>query len=122
MNILKKDMDNLCNQMSSFNINQTQNVPNNSKIITDLDILIREIINKNTLNIDIYEVCVACGHDLTWDLEYFLEDSDIQWLKTHGFNRMYYFINKHIPINSLEKWTQLYSIYNRILELFEHDF
>ncbi len=36
------------------------------KLVKDLDIIIKEIINGNTFDRDICDICVNCGHDLTW--------------------------------------------------------
>ena len=52
------------------------------KFINDLNIIITEIIAYQSLvNLDIYEVLVSCGHNLTWDQDYVITIDDLNWLK-----------------------------------------
>lgn len=103
-------MDDLCNQLEYLSVN--------SKLITDIDTIITEINEYDGYNIDIYEVCVSCGHSLTWDLEYTLTEGDVNWLKYMGKN--YFFRNLHNikPIDTLEKYKLVNEIYEKLFELF----
>ena len=103
-------MDDLCNQLDCLSVN--------SKMINDLDIIITEINYYGSYNIDIYEVCVSCGHALTWDLEYTLTQGDINWLNHFGKNYFFTKLNAVKLIDTPEKYSYVNNIYDKLLELF----
>lgn len=103
-------MEELCNQLDCLSVN--------SKMIKDIDIIITEINHYDSYNIDIYEVCVSCGHNLTWDLEYTLTQTDINWLNHFGKNYFFTKLNEVKLIDTPEKYKCVNEIYNKLLELF----
>jgi len=103
-------MDDLCNQLDCLSVN--------SKMINDIDIIITEINYYDSYNIDIYEVCVSCGHNLTWDLEYTLTQADINWLNYFGQNYFFMKLNEVKLIDTSEKYRCVNQIYDKLLELF----
>tara|TARA_B110000444_G_scaffold261361_1_gene312903 strand:- start:2905 stop:3249 length:345 start_codon:yes stop_codon:yes gene_type:complete len=108
------DFDSICAQMSSISIHQKVN----EKLVSDLNLIISEIINAGHYNVDIYELCVNCGHSLTWDQEYTLCNIDIQWLKTSGKVYFYETLNNYIKIETVENYNLVTRLYENILELF----
>jgi hypothetical protein len=103
-------MDDLCNKLDCLSVN--------SKMINDIDIIITEINYYDSYNIDIYEVCVSCGHNLTWDLEYTLTQADINWLNYFGKNYFFMKLNEVKLIDTSEKYRCVNQIYDKLLELF----
>jgi homoaconitase/3-isopropylmalate dehydratase large subunit len=108
------DFDSVCAQMSGISIHQKVN----EKLVSDLNLIISEIINTGHYNIDIYELCVNCGHSLTWDQEYTVCNFDIQWLKTSGKVYFYETLNNYIKIETVENYNLVTRLYENILELF----
>tara|TARA_B100001769_G_scaffold142338_1_gene111508 strand:- start:2740 stop:3057 length:318 start_codon:yes stop_codon:yes gene_type:complete len=90
----------------------------NEKLVSDLNLIITEIIKAGHYNIDIYELCVNCGHSLTWDQEYTVCDFDIQWLKTSGKVYFYETLNNYIKIDTVETYNLVTLLYGNIIELF----
>jgi hypothetical protein len=103
-------MDTLCNQLDCLSVN--------SKLINDIDSIITEINYYDSYNIDLYEVCVSCGNDLIWDTSHTISHCDINWLKSFGKNYLFTKLNAVKPIDTLEKYTYVVSIYNKLIELF----
>lgn len=103
-------MDALCNQLDCLSVN--------SKIVNDVDTIITELNYYDSYNIDLYEVCVSCGHSLTWDLEYTLSQVDINWLNQVGKNYFFTKLNMVKLIDTPEKYRQVSDIYDKLLELF----
>ena len=103
-------MDELCNKLEYLTVN--------SKLIDDIDIIITEINYYDSYNIEIDEVCVSCGHNLTWDIEYTLTRADLNWL--NHFGKKYFFVklNGNKLIDTAEKYKQVDCIYGKLLELF----
>jgi hypothetical protein len=108
------DYDIICEQLSNTSIHQKVN----TKLVDDLNLIISEIIKIGHYNIDIYQLCVDCGHSLTWDQEYNLCDFDIKWLKTSGKNYFYKTLNDYISIDTSEKFTLISLLYDKLIELF----
>lgn len=108
------DFDSICAQMSVISIQQAVN----EKLVSDLNLIISEIINTGHYNIDIYELCVNCGHSLTWDQEYTVCNFDIQWLETSGKVYFYETLNNYIKIETVENYNLVTRLYKNILELF----
>jgi hypothetical protein len=103
-------MDDLCAQLECLDVS--------SKLISDIDIIITEINYYNSYNIDIYEVCVSCGHSLTWELEYTLTKADINWLNRFGKNYFFVKLNQVKLIDTAEKHRYVSDIYDKLIELF----
>lgn len=108
------DFDSICMQMSDISIQQKVN----EKFVSDLNLLISEIIKAGHYNVDIYEICVNCGHSLTWDQEYTACKFDIQWLSTSGKVYFYETLNNYIKIDTVEIYNRVTRLYENILELF----
>jgi len=108
------DFDSICAQMTGVTIQQKVN----EKLVSDLNLIISEIIKAGNYNIDIYELCVNCGHSLTWDQEYTVCDFDIQWLKTSGKVYFYETLNNYIKIDTVETYNLVTRLYGNIIELF----
>jgi hypothetical protein len=108
------DFDSICAQMSGISIQQKVN----EKLVSDLNLVISEIINTGHYNVDIYELCVNCGHSLTWDQEYNVSNFDIQWLKTSGKVYFYETLNNYIKIDTPEIYNLVIRLYENIIELF----
>lgn len=107
-------MDSICEKMSGVSIQQKVN----EKLVSDLNLIITEIINCGHYNVDIYELCVNCGHSLTWDQEYTVCEFDIQWLRTSGKVHFYETLNDYIKIETVENYNLVTRLYENILELF----
>ena len=75
------DIDSLCDTMTNTSVKYDVN----AKLVKDLDIIINDIIESGTFDRDIYDICVNCGHALTWDQEYIIYQADIDWLKKMVF-------------------------------------
>ena len=86
--------------------------------VKDINIIIEELNNYSSfIHIDIYEVLVSCGHNLTWDQEYNISDEDLNWFKNEGKN---YIINSlGSKINSLYEHNAINNIFVKLIELFE---
>lgn len=108
------DFDSICAQMSGISIQQKVN----EKLVSDLNLIISEIINTGHYNVDIYELCVNCGHSLTWEQEYNVCNFDIQWLKTSGKVYFYETLNNYIKIETVENCNLVNRLYENIVELF----
>ena len=114
MYICKCIMDELCIQLNCISVS--------SKLISDIDSIITEINSYDSYDIDIYEICVSCGHALTWEIEYTLTPGDINWLnncsKTYIFTRL----NARKLIDTPEKYRYVNCIYDNLLKLFQLHF
>jgi len=110
-----QDIESLCSQISSVKVIEQINL----HLIKDLDIIIREIINQKSLIFDVYEICVSCGHDLTWDQAYFINKTDLNWLKTKGKDRFFETIRYYLPIRTLKEYEALCNSFDNLIELFE---
>lgn len=108
------DYDSLCEQMSVVSVQQKVN----EKLVSDLNLIISEIIKTGHYNVDIYELCVNCGHSLTWDQEYNVCEFDINWLKTSGKNYFYETLNNYIKIETDDIYNLVTKLYENLLELF----
>ena len=105
-------MDFLCEQFSS-KISFNDNL---SKIIKDIITILNEIANKNTLDVDIYDICVETGNDLTWDIDYVVYKRDHDWLKSEeGESYLAIYFNS---IYRIENYEEFKRIYNDIVYLF----
>lgn len=110
-------MDEICSNMNLMKVDEE--IDNNTlKLKEDLNTFMRELVTYDSYDVDVYDLCVNCGHDLTWDQQYIIRDKDIRWLKTDGL--MYYFQTMHIymPINDISIYNKALDLYHRLIELF----
>ena len=113
--IVKYDpMDSICNSMNNLNLINHINV----KLIRDLDVITNEVLKKDISNVDIYDVCVSCGCDLTWDQDYNITSLDIEWLKNDGFLRFKASFDTKYDSTQTFYYNMCILIFRRILELF----
>jgi len=110
------EIDNLAN---SFNYNSIDYRPQ-KYFIDDIDLIINQINSLKELNnIDIYDILVSCGHNLTWDQVYYLSLEDLNWFR--GDNGKKYFfsnINEKRTLNVYE-YNIVLTWYQKLVELFE---
>lgn len=109
------DINVICQALQ--NVNFIEKV--NEKLEMDLNIIIHEIITMNTYDVDIYDICVSCGHNITWDQEYYVSKWDIKWLKTQGKITFYETLNLFIPICDAITYNKVTYLFEKLLELFE---
>lgn len=108
------EIDTLCDNLSDVKINNYLNV----KLVNDLTVMIREIGNKNTFDVDIYDICVSCGNNIVWDQEYIITKEDINWLSDKGKIFFLNTLNSFILIDNNEKYFKAIKLYDDIFELF----
>jgi len=108
------DFDSICANFSNVSIQPKFN----GKLLSDLNLLISEIIKTDDAGISVYDLCVNCGCDVTWNREYDITLDDIKWLKTSG--KVYFFetINNYIKIETMEIYNKIAKLFEDILELF----
>lgn len=89
--------------------------------VRDINFIIEELSKYiSFVGIDIYEVLVSCGHNLTWDQEYYVSIEDLNWFKNDdGKKHFFDNLNKNNIINSIEQYQALLSIHTKLVELFE---
>ena len=86
--------------------------------VKDINIIIEELNNYSSfIHIDIYEVLVSCGHNLTWDQEYNISYEDLNWFKNEGKNYIISLLGS--KINSLYEYNAINNIFVKLIELFE---
>ena len=109
------DVNNICQALE--NVNFTEKV--NEKLVMDVNTIISEIITMSTYDVDIYDICVSCGHNITWDQEYSVSEWDIKWLKTRGKMMFYETLNLSMPIHNITTYNKVTYLFDKLLELFE---
>ena len=66
------------NLVNSFNHKTTLIWKPKLNFVNDINIIIQELKQYHTfVGLDIYEVLVSCGHNLTWDQEYYVSIEDL---------------------------------------------
>lgn len=115
-------MDALVNQFNNTSIYQTLS----QNFIKDLNIIIRCIANHykyyNTFKIDIYDLLVSNGSDLTWNMDYFITTEEHNWFINQG--NVYIFhqlsLSLEIQINniSFDEYNNLMVIFEKLIELY----
>jgi hypothetical protein len=88
--------------------------------IQDINIIIQELINYHTLiGIDIYEVLVSCGHNITWNQDYYISHEDLNWFKNDG--KIYFLnaINSGKSIDNIIEYNTIIDIHLKLISLFE---
>lgn len=108
------EIDALCYDLDSIKLVNSLNI----NLVNDLNIIIREIANGATLDVDIYTICVSCGNNIVWDQEYQISQEDIIWLSNKGKTFFFESMNSFIRIDTPEKYHKAMKIYNDIFELF----
>ena len=115
-----KDMD-IDNLVDAFNHKTTIVWKPKLNFVNDINVIIAELKQYQTfVGLDIYEVLVSCGHNLTWDQEYYLSTEDFNWFKhDEGKKHFFYSINEKNIINTIEEYKALMDIHFKLVELFE---
>ena len=146
-------IDSLCENMQH---NSLYNKPE-LKFIKDLDIITKEIINEyyvqfnreylkftelypntfvndichnqiiSSIKLDIYEILVSCGNDLTWDTNYSIKEKDFKWFQsTEGKNYFFENLQKFaqelymIDLNAyINNYHLLLPVYVVLIELYD---
>lgn len=112
---MNMEIDSICDKMNSVSLEYSLN----KKLIEDLNLIMAEIIKQNTYNLDIYELCVSCGHSLTWDHEYTISSQDILWLENKGRIYFYENLNLYIKVTDTASYNLVMEMYDKLLELFK---
>ena len=107
-------LDSICGNMNKVKITDSINL----KLVNDLHVIVNKIVECKSFDVDIYEICEKCSHDLTWDTEYILYQRDIKWLKTGGMNYFFEYIHSKLPIETLENYNKVHIIYTILIDLF----
>ena len=112
------EVDNLINQ---FNHKTTVIWKPKLNFVNDLNIIINELKQYHTfIGLDIYEVLVSCGHNLTWDQEYYVSTEDLNWFKNDEGKKLFFTsLNEKNNINTVEEYRAVMDIHFTLVELFE---
>ena len=71
------DIDSL---VDAFNHKTTVQFKPKHTFIQDVNIIIQELINYHTfVGLDIYDILVSCGHNVTWNQDYYITQEDLLW-------------------------------------------
>ena len=88
--------------------------------VKDIDFIISELSECISYqNIDIYEILVSCGHNLTWNQEYYISLNDLNWLKNDGKTYFFTKLNQLKQINNIDEYNSIFGIHTTLCELFE---
>lgn len=115
------DIETLCN---SFDYNTSILWKPTEHFIKDINLIIEEISSFiNLYNLDIYEVCVSCGNNLTWDQNYYITQYDYNWLIIDGKTFFFKTVNAKFNISQqrdldINEYRILNSEFNKLVELF----
>ena len=112
------DIDNL---VDAFNHKTTVVWKPKLNFVNDINVIIEELKQYHTfIGLDIYEVLVSCGHNLTWDREYYVSNEDLNWFK-HDEGKKHFFssLNEKNTINTIEEYREVMDIHFKLIELFE---
>lgn len=86
--------------------------------IDDINLIVSEInMYDSVINVDIMEILVSCGHNLTWNYQYFITSQDFSWFKMTG-GKEFFFKNLKHKFKS-EEYLAINYMYERLVELFE---
>jgi hypothetical protein len=112
------DVNLLCSQ---FQYNTTVYWKPKRSFKNDFDCIIEAIIlyQHSLIDLDIYELLVSVGNNLTWDAEYSIDKQNLNWLKNEG--KLYFFnnITSNRILASYDEYNSLEIIFNKLCELFE---
>jgi hypothetical protein len=112
------DIDNL---ITAFNNNVSVIWKPTMNFVRDINIIINELKSYNTfINLDIYEILVSCGHDLTWEQNYIVTEEDINWFKNET-GKMYFLnsVNEKNVVTNVYEYNSIMYVHNSLCELFE---
>ena len=112
------DIDNL---VHAFNYKTTVVWKPKLNFVNDINVIIEELKQYKTfVGLDIYEVLVSCGHNLTWDQEYYVSIEDLNWFKNdEGKKHFFSSLNDKNQINTIEEYRAIMDIHFKLIELFE---
>jgi hypothetical protein len=112
------DIDNL---VDAFNHKTTVVWRPKLNFVNDINVIIEELKQYQTfVGLDIYEVLVSCGHNLTWDQEYYVSTEDLNWFKNdEGKKHFFSSLNEKNAINTIEEYRAVMDIHFKLVELFE---
>jgi len=112
------DIDNL---VDAFNHKTTVVWKPKLNFVKDINVIIEELKQYQTfVGLDIYEVLVSCGHNLTWDQEYYVSTEDLNWFKNdEGKKHFFSSLNEKNIINTIEEYKAVMDIHFKLVELFE---
>ena len=112
------DIDNL---VDVFNHKTTVVWKPKLNFVNDINIIIEELKQYQTfIGLNIYEVLVSCGHNLTWDQEYNVSTEDLNWFKNdEGKKHFFSSLNENNTINTVEEYKEVMDIHLKLVELFE---
>jgi len=112
------DIDNL---VDAFNHKTTVVWRPKLNFVNDINVIIQELKQYQTfVGLDIYEVLVSCGHNLTWDQEYYVSTEDLNWFKNdEGKKHFFSSLNEKNTINTIEEYRAVMDIHFKLVELFE---
>jgi hypothetical protein len=93
----------------------------NLNFIKDINIILGELkLYHSYINLDIYEVLVSCGHNITWDREYYISEEDIDWFKNdEGKKYILNILNENEVINTMNEYNAIIHIHSKLIDLFE---
>ena len=114
-------MDSLINKMNNTSMYDTLS----QSFIKDLNIIIRCIIeyyHHRTFNIDVYDLLVSVGSDLTWNMEYCITMNEYNWFLTQGDVYIFNELSKNMDIVmkniSFDEYNNLTIINDKLKELY----
>lgn len=94
--------------------------------IKDINRILDEITKyQSVMDLNIYEICEACGNDLTWDFNYYISQEDLKWFKNQGRTEFITYLSHHykldtyISINAIQIYKSISDIHKQLCELFE---
>jgi len=73
----------------------------------------------NLPDIDIYDLIVSCGHSLTWCMDYYITNDDMNWLKSKGKEHFFKRLEECIDVNNSTNYYTVLPYYMKLVELFE---
>ena len=113
--------DDINSLINSFEYNKIVQFKPKQSFFEQINVIIKELINYHSyINIDIYEVLVSCGHNLTWNQDYYITHDDLNWFK-NDVGKVYFYnsINNVKPIINIDEHNSICDIHNKLIELFE---
>ena len=115
------EIESLCN---SFDYNTSIYWKPTEHFVKDLNLIIEEISSFiNLYDLNIYDVCVSCGNNLTWDKDYYITLNDYNWLNMDGKTMFFNSVNQKINQNhsrdlDINEYRILNSEFTKLVELF----
>ena len=103
-------MDSLCEQMDYSQLKWKPSF----HLITDLNVIIKTINNKNNL-ISIYNICIECNNDLSWNTDKFITILDYNWLIQHGLFYINYDLRPGVKLDR-DSFSELIDLFKLQIE------